>query len=119
MTFFGFFVLYRRRADITVDFIYDRLGKFGQVLVRQCVNAIVLVLMAVMIWHGPEIIERQAGIIEQVYLFGVQVERFTLSVPLFVTCVLIFLDYSLDVVFTLRGEEMPSLLRATRPSPQA
>ena len=51
MTFFGFYVLYRRRADITVDFVHDRLGRLGQTLVRQLVNLIVLVLMAVMIWR--------------------------------------------------------------------
>lgn len=112
MTFFGFFVLYRRRADITVDFIYDRLGPSGQVLVRQGVNLIVLTLMAVMIWHGPELLERQAGIIEQVYFLGIQVERFTLAVPLFITCILIFADYTLDLLFTLRGEVLPSLQRS-------
>jgi hypothetical protein len=64
--------------------------------------------MAVMVWHGPEIIERQAGIIEQVFFFGIQIERFTLAVPLFVTCGLIFLNYLVDLIYGLRGETMPS-----------
>ena len=108
MTFFGFYVLYRQRRDITVDFIYDRIGAAGRIGIRVFVDAIILVLMAVMIWHGPEIVERQAGIIEQVYFLGVQVERFTLAVPLFVTCALIFLNYLVDVVYAVRGEPMPS-----------
>ena len=108
MSFFGFYVVYRMRSDITVDFIYDRLGVRSQIIVRQFVNLLILVLMSVMVWHGPEIIERQAGIIEQVYFLGIQVERFTLAVPLFVTCALIFLNYLIDTIYGLRGETMPS-----------
>jgi len=114
MSFFGFFVVYRMRSDITVDFVYDRIGQRGQMIVRQFVNVLILVLMAVMVWHGPEIIERQAGIIEQVFFFGIQVERFTLAVPLFVTCGLIFLNYFVDLIYGLRGETMPSY-RARQP----
>ncbi len=108
MTFFGFYVVYRMRSDISVDFFYDRLGRRGQMIVRQFVNLLILVLMGVMVWHGPEIIERQAGIIEQVYFLGIQMERFTLAVPLFVTCGLIFLNYLVDLICGLRGETMPS-----------
>ncbi len=108
MSFFGFYVVYRMRSDISVDFVYDRLGRRSRIIVRQFVNLLILTLMAVMVWHAPEIIERQAGIIEQVYFFGIQVERFTLAVPLFVTCALIFLNYLVDTVYTLRGETMPS-----------
>lgn len=108
MSFFGFYVVYRRRSDITVDFFFDRLGKGGQMAVRQFVNILIVLLMAVMVWHGPEIIERQAGIIEQVYFFGVQVERFTMAVPLFITCALILLNYLVDLIYALRGEPMPS-----------
>ncbi len=108
MTFFGFFVVYRRRSDISVDFIYDRLGRHGQLIVRQFVNLLIIILMSIMVWHAPEIIERQAGIIEQVYFFGTQVERFTLAVPLFATCALILVDYLVDSIYALRGETMPS-----------
>lgn len=108
MSFFGFYVVYRMRADITVDFVYDRISRRSQMIVRQFVNLLILLLMAVMVWHGPEIIERQAGIIEQVYFFGIQVERFTLAVPLFITCGLIFLNYLVDLIYGLRGEPMPS-----------
>lgn len=108
MSFFGFYVLYRLRRDITVDFIHDRLGGPGKMAIRLFVDLVILVLMAVMVWHGPEIVERQAGIIEQVYFLGIQVERFTMAVPLFVTCALIFLNYLVDLVYALRGEEMPS-----------
>ena len=108
MSFFGFYVVYRRRIDITVDFVYDRLARRGQMVVRQFVNLLILLLMSIMVWHGPEIIERQAGIIEQVYFFGIQVQRFTLAVPLFATCTLILVNYLVDSLYALRGETMPS-----------
>lgn len=108
MTFFGFYVVYRRRNDITVDFFHDRVGPAAQMAVRQFVNILILMLMAVMVWHGPEIIERQAGIIEQVYFFGVQVERYTMAVPLFITCALIFINYLVDLIYGLHGTTMPS-----------
>lgn len=108
MSFLGFYVLYRLRRDITVDFFYDRFGKNGQLIVRQFVNILIIVLMAVMIWHGPEVIQRQAGIIEQVYFLGIQVERFTLGIPLFLSCGLIFINYIIDLIYAVRGETMPS-----------
>lgn len=108
MSFFGFFVLYRLRRDITVDFFYDRFGKTGQMVIRQFVNLLIILLMAVMIWHGPEVIERQAGIIEQVYFLGHQVQRYTLGVPLFISCGLILINYIVDMIYAVRGENMPS-----------
>ena len=76
--------------------------------IRQFVNLLIIILMAVMIWHGPEVIERQAGIIEQVFFMGHEVKRFTLGVPLFISCGLIFINYLIDLVYALRGEDMPS-----------
>ena len=108
MTFFGFYVVYRMRSDITVDFFYDRVGRRGQMMVRLFVDILILLLMAVMVWHGPEIVKRQAGIIEQVFFFGIQVERFTMAVPLFVTCALILVNYLVDSLYAMRGEPMPS-----------
>lgn len=108
MSFLGFFVLYRMRRDITVDFFHDRMSKAGRMFIRQFVNLLIIILMAVMIWHGPEVIERQAGIIEQVFFMGHEVKRFTLGVPLFISCGLIFINYLIDLVYALRGEYMPS-----------
>ena len=99
MTFFGFFVLYRKRRDITVDFIVDRLGPWARLASRLLVNAIVLVLMTVMLWHAPTIYEQQVGSIEMVGL-----ERYTMSTPLFVSCALIFINFVIDTVRILAGQ---------------
>jgi len=102
MTFFGFFVLYRKRRDITVDFLVDRLGAWADLASRLLVNSIVLVLMSVMLWHAPAIYEQQVGTIEMVGL-----ERYTMSTPLFVSCVLIFIDFVIDTIYAVAGRQKP------------
>ena len=99
MTFFGFFVLYRKRRDITIDFIIDHLGAWASFASRLLVNAIVLVLMTVMLWHAPAIYEQQVGEIEMVGL-----ERYTMSTPLFVSCALIFINFVVDTVRAFAGQ---------------
>jgi TRAP-type C4-dicarboxylate transport system permease small subunit len=102
MTFFGFFVLYRKRRDITIDFIIDRLGAWAHFASRLLVNGIVLVLMWVMLWHAPTIYEQQVGTIEMVGL-----ERYTMSTPLFVSCVLIFINFVIDTIYAVAERQKP------------
>ena len=103
MTFFGFFVLYRMRRDITVDFLVDRIGPSARFATRLLVNFIILMLMGIMLWHGPQILASQAGDIEMVGL-----ERFWMSVPLFLSCILISVTFVLDTVYAFQGEPEPT-----------
>ena len=103
MTFFGFFVLYRMRRDITVDFLVDRIGPSARFATRLLVNFIILMLMGIMLWHGPQILASQAGDIEMVGL-----ERFWMSVPLFLSCILISITFILDTVYAFHGEPEPT-----------
>ena len=103
MTFFGFFVLYRMRRDITVDFLVDRIGPSARFATRLLVNFIILMLMGIMLWHGPQILASQAGDIEMVGL-----ERFWMSVPLFLSCILISINFILDTVYAFQGEPEPT-----------
>ncbi|MBI4182403.1 MAG: TRAP transporter small permease [Proteobacteria bacterium] len=108
MSFFGFFVLYRKNRDITVDFLIDRLGPSGKLVARLLVNAIVLVLMTVMLWHAPRVIAQQTGAIEMVFFLGMEIERYALSVPLFTSCALIFITFCVDTVQALMGRPQPA-----------
>ena len=103
MTFFGFFVLYRMRRDITVDFFVDRIGPTARFASRLLANFIILALMAVMLWHAPQILNLQAGEIEMV-----GIERYFMSVPLFISCALIAVTFFIDSIRALRGEEEPT-----------
>jgi TRAP-type C4-dicarboxylate transport system permease small subunit len=98
MTFFGFFVVYRRGKDITVDFLIDRLGDRARLASRLLVDVLVISLMLVMLAQAPHIIRSQVGTIEMVGL-----ERYSMSVPLFVTAALIALDFALDMIKAMLG----------------
>jgi TRAP-type C4-dicarboxylate transport system permease small subunit len=98
MTFFGFYVVYRRGKDITVDFLIDRLGARARFASRLLVDALVITLMLVMLVQAPHIVRRQVGTIEMVGL-----ERYSMSIPLFATAVLITLDFLLDMIKALMG----------------
>jgi len=98
MTFFGFFVVYRRGKDITVDFLIDLMGARARFVSRLLVDVLVIGLMLVMLVQAPHIIRSQVGTIELVGL-----ERYSMSIPLFVTAVLIALDFALDLVKALMG----------------
>ena len=102
MTFFGFFVLYRQRRDISVDFLVDRLGSWASLASRLVINALIVALMAVMLANAPRILEQQVGNIEMVGL-----ERYTMSVPLFVSCALILVTFIVDTVHALAGRPEP------------
>ncbi len=104
MTFFGFFVIYRRKKDITVDFVIDRTPPQVQKAARVMVDAIVILLMAIMLLHAPKILSIQVGEIEMVGL-----ERYSLSVPLFISCFLILLNFVVDIANTFReGDAAPA-----------
>jgi TRAP-type C4-dicarboxylate transport system permease small subunit len=98
MTFLGFFVVYRRGKDITVDFLIDRLGGRARTASRLLVDTLVIGLMLVMLYQAPHIIRSQVGVIEMV---GMQ--RYTMSIPLFVTAALIAIDFLLDMIKALLG----------------
>jgi TRAP-type C4-dicarboxylate transport system permease small subunit len=98
MTFFGFYVVYRRGKDITVDFLIDRLGARARFASRLLVDALVITLMLVMLVQAPHIVRSQVGTIEMVGL-----ERYSMSIPLFATAVLITLDFLLDMIKALMG----------------
>ena len=68
MVFFGFFVVYRRGRDITVDFLIDRLGPVADKASRLFVNGLVLGLMGVMLWLAPWVLSSQVGKIEMIGL---------------------------------------------------
>ena len=107
MTFFGFFVIYRRRKDITVDFLIDRMGPRAKLFTRLVVNAIVLCLMSVMLYYAPYTLRAQIGEIDMVTIFGFLVERYVMSVPLFTACTLICLNVLVDTAHALHGDTEP------------
>lgn len=100
--FLGFFCIYRRGRDITVDFIVDRLGPRLRVASRLVNDGIVIAMMGLLVWLAPATLESQAGIIDMVGF-----ERYVLSVPFFASCLLILVNTALDVWRALLGDPPP------------
>ena len=99
MTFLGFFVVYRQGKDITVDILVDRIGATARRITRIAVDIAVLSLLFVLLREAPELLRRQVGNLEMVGL-----QRYWLSVPLFVSSALIALHFMIDIVHAAHGE---------------
>jgi TRAP-type C4-dicarboxylate transport system permease small subunit len=101
-TFLGFYVLYRRGRDVVVDYCIRGLGPGGRRAIRLFVSGVGLATMGVLLWIAPYRLATQAGIIELVGL-----PRFTLSVPFFASCLLIFLNCLVEAIGVASGDGTP------------
>jgi TRAP-type C4-dicarboxylate transport system permease small subunit len=115
MSFIGFFVVYRLGKDIAVDFLVLRIGPPAMVATRYMVAGLIMTVMGVMLWQMPTILESQVGVIDGVVTPWGELERYTLSVPLAVSCALIFLNAFLDILKALAGVPEPLPSHATDP----
>lgn len=108
MSFIGFFVVYRKGKDIAVDFVMRRLGPAAMRASRWFVIATVLVVIGVILKEMPVILESQVGVIDGVIApWGTELERYTLSIPLAASCLLIFLNALLDAAKAWLGWAEP------------
>ena len=101
--FFGFYVIYRQAGDITVDFFIDRLGDKGRKFSRYFVNVIIVGLMVIMLWHGPQTLTQQAGDVIEI----VELDRWVQTLPLFFSCALVLVNMLLDTAKAMRGDPEP------------
>ena len=115
MSFIGFFVVYRLQKDIAVDFLVRRMGLAAMTVTRYMVATLVLVVMGAMLWQMPTIFESQVGVIDGVVTPWGELERYTLSIPLAVSCALVFLNAALDILKALAGLPEPMPSHATDP----
>lgn len=112
MSFIGFFVVYRLGKDIAVDFLVLRLGGWAMTSTRYAVPVLILVVTGAVLAQMPVILESQVGVIDGAVTPWGEIERYTLSIPLGVSCILIFLNAILDIMKALAGlpEPVPSHL---------
>lgn len=98
MSFFGFFVIYRRSKDITVDYFVDLLGARALHATRLMSDVIIVGLMGLLLFEAPRTLASQVGDMELIPL-----ERYWMSVPLFMSAALIGLHFLIDLIKALRG----------------
>jgi TRAP-type C4-dicarboxylate transport system permease small subunit len=100
--FLGFFCIYRRGQDVAVDVLVRRLPDRARAGVRVLVDLLALALLGTILAQAPTLIPRQVGVID---LVGIQ--RYWLSIPLFVSCFLIACQFLLDLRDALRAVADP------------
>jgi TRAP-type C4-dicarboxylate transport system permease small subunit len=93
MTFFVFFVIYRRKRDIAITFAIERLGPRGQFAAWVTCKAATIFVLAVLLIEAPGILALQVGDASEF----VEMERFWLSVPFFISCILISIDVIIEL----------------------
>lgn len=109
MSFIGFFVVYRRGKDIAVDFVMRRLGPSAMRVSRWFVIVTVLIVIGIILKEMPLILESQVGVIDGVMTpWGEELQRYTLSIPLAASCLLIFLNALLDAAKAWLGWPEPA-----------
>ena len=102
MTFFGLFAVCRLKKDIAVDFIVKGLGPRAMTASRYFVAGVVLCVMGAVLWQMPATIEAQRGPVDGAMLpWGVEVQRYYLSLPFAISCTLIVLEATLEIVKAL------------------
>jgi TRAP-type C4-dicarboxylate transport system permease small subunit len=96
MVFLAFFVIYRRGTDITVDFVVGLLPAALRRWIRVAVDLLVVALLVTVLAQVPTLLPRQVGNLD---LVGIQ--RYWLAVPFYVSCVLVLLQFVLDLARTV------------------
>lgn len=98
-SFLCFFVIYRRRRDIAVDFVVERLPARLRRATQLIAKLVTLGVTGVLIWQAPGVLALQVGPISDL----VDIERYLLSIPLFISSFLIFTDTLVDVLRSFRA----------------
>jgi len=112
MAFFGFYAVYRFGKDIAVDFVAMHLGSWAIVITRYFAALVTMAVTGAILWQMPVILESQAGVVDAVVTPWGEMPRYSLSVPLFLSSLLVFLNALLDVVKALCGWPEPHRLPA-------
>ena len=102
MTFFGAFVIYRLRREITVDFIYGLLPEMGRVWVTIICNILMMALLVLLLWTAPRLIRSQSSPLQVL-----QIPRYLQVIPLYLFSIATFLNFLKDTVSLIRERKIP------------
>ena len=100
MTFFGAYVIYRQKREITVDFIYNRLPEAGRKWITLASNILIMGLMVLLLWHAPRLIRAQMSPMQVL-----RIPRYFQAIPLFLFCIVLSLDFLYETVRLIQGDK--------------
>ena len=106
--FIGIYVVYRRGQDVSLDIVTRRFSNRVARAVDIVVTAIVLLLIGLVLHQAPTLVPRQVGRIDFV---GIQ--RYWLSIPLFVSFGLVAIHFVLRIVKLIAADSSTGV----RPDP--
>ena len=98
MCFFGFYPIYRRRADIAVSFIIERLSPSYRHFSSIVIESAIILVMVLIILQLPIIFESQVGPVDGVITPWGELERYTLSIPMSLSCCLILINSATEIL---------------------
>ena len=110
--FLGIYVVYRRGQDISLDILTRRFPTPVARVVEIVVTAIILGLIGIVLWQAPTLVPRQVGRIDFV---GIQ--RYWLSIPLFVSLALVAAHFALRIVKLVRADPSIAVGAESPPAP--
>jgi len=114
LSFFGFFALYARLADVRVDFVAGLFGPVGIAVTRLLTDAATLTVTGVLLWQVPKVISTSLGVYDGAILpAGFELPRLALSIPLFISAALVALTALLDLAKMAAG--MPENVALSHP----
>jgi TRAP-type C4-dicarboxylate transport system permease small subunit len=90
--------MHYQRRDIVVDYVVRRFAVVGRTTARVVTNVLIAIMLAIALAQMPRIVRLQSGIINMV-----NVPRYMLSVPFFISAALILLDTIVDTARALAG----------------
>ena len=96
MVFLGFYLMYRRGQDISIDILVRRLPQPLYNAVALFVHLAILTFLTIILMQFRVVMEQQVGNLEMV-----GIERYWLSVPFFVSCVLVMVQFILQILYII------------------
>jgi TRAP-type C4-dicarboxylate transport system permease small subunit len=91
--FLGFYVLYRRNLDVTLDFFLQRMPPKLRLGVRLLSGLCAISMMLVILLQTMQVFQRQVGVMDFIGL-----ERYVLSIPLLMSSFLILIHFLNDML---------------------
>ncbi len=104
LSFFGFFAVFVRLQDVRVDFVANRMGRWGYPITRLVTDAAALAVCGVIVWLVPTVLATSRGFVDGAILpGGEELARQALSIPLFISAALIVLSALVDLAKMIFG----------------
>ena len=98
LSFFGFFAIFVRLKDVRVDFVANRLGRWGYPATRLVTDLAALAVCGVILVEIPTVLATSRGFVDGAILpGGDELFRQALSIPLFFSAALIVLSALMDL----------------------